>query len=242
MNILHMIISYLLSMIPYLKNISSITLTPERLRFLYGDLRFSKRDVEKLTGWSRSAIDTLLKNADLKLDHPTHRDMTSRDFTDLEQRLTIKIPERWITWSNRLAQVRAAFLAKTSATELDWTALDQFIAELPALQDQAEEERRHRDELYYLPHPIVLELMVKRSSDDLYLAKRAESGRLSLITGAVLPQPKPNRAQLVLMTRSGVPCEQRQEQAYPTVSCPLPESRAFAPASSGQGSHQRPVR
>lgn len=60
--------------------------------------------------------------------------------------------------------------------------------------------------------------------------------------GGVLPQPKPNRAWSVLMTRSGVPREQEQEQAYPTLSSPFPESRAAAQAPCRQGAHQRLVR
>jgi hypothetical protein len=162
---------------------SSIELTPKRLRFLYGDLRFAKKDIEKLTLWPRSAINTLLKNPDLRLGYPIHRDMTSRNFTDLKQRLALNVDEHWQSWSGRRKQYRNAFMAKAVSEGLDWQALDQFIAEMPALQDQEAEERRRLEEQHYLPHPIVLELMVRRSSDDLYLARRTETGGLRLISG-----------------------------------------------------------
>lgn len=162
---------------------ANIQLTPERLRFLCGDLLFAKKDIEKLTGWPRSAINTLFKNTDLKLDYPTHRDMTSRDFADLKDRLALTVEEKWQNWSGRRRQYRNALLSKAADGGLDWQALDRFIAELPARQDREEEERRRLEEQYYLPNPIVLELMVKRSSDGSYLAVRDAKGRLSMIAG-----------------------------------------------------------
>lgn len=184
---------------------SIIKLTPERLQLLYGDLSIDIKDIAELTGSTYTSIRKMAKEAGIKKGYPVRNPWTRHEYERLAELLPIRANLATYSYAELRAELRAALFEKIRSNSLSWIALDQFIGELPAMQEEEQERLRKFDEKHDSPASVSLTLLVKRPHEKTYLARRSATGKArALIKGNLMRGETVGDAALrILRTEAG---------------------------------------